>query len=57
MGYSDITSLLYALYSQIGLVGFHGPVGTSTFNKYSVNHLENILVYPTQNYEMKNLPS
>jgi muramoyltetrapeptide carboxypeptidase len=36
IGYSDVTALLYGLYSQAGLVGFHGPVGTSTFNPYSV---------------------
>ncbi len=55
IGYSDITSLLYGIYEKTGLVCFHGPVGTSTFNEYSVNHLYNILADPKSNYEMKNL--
>ncbi|MFN3490369.1 MAG: LD-carboxypeptidase, partial [Emticicia sp.] len=32
IGYSDITSLLLGIYSQTGLVTFHGPVGSSTWN-------------------------
>lgn len=38
MGYSDITTLLMGLYAQSGLVGFHGPVGYSTWNKFSTDH-------------------
>ncbi|HTF06261.1 MAG TPA: LD-carboxypeptidase [Bacteroidia bacterium] len=30
-GFSDITTLLLALYAKIGLVTFHGPVGNSTW--------------------------
>ncbi|PID57475.1 MAG: LD-carboxypeptidase [Ignavibacteriae bacterium] len=56
IGYSDITSLLYAIYKKTSLVCFHGPVGTSTFNEYSVEHLKNILVTPKENYKMANLP-
>lgn len=52
IGYSDITSLLYGIYSQTGLVCFHGPVGTSTFNDYSVEHFKKILMYPSPNYRM-----
>lgn len=54
IGYSDITSLLYAIYSKTGLVCFHGPVGTSTFNDYSIQNAKNILIDATPNYEMKN---
>jgi len=54
IGYSDITSLLYAIYEKTGLICFHGPVGTSTFNDYSLNHLQNILLEPKENYKMKN---
>ncbi|MBK7980426.1 MAG: LD-carboxypeptidase [Ignavibacteriae bacterium] len=54
IGYSDITSLLYAIYEKTGLVCFHGPVGTSTFNDYSIQHLQNILLEPRENYKMKN---
>ena len=56
IGYSDITSLLYGIYEKTGLVCFHGPVGTSTFNEYSINHFNNILAEPNTNYKMKNLP-
>lgn len=55
IGYSDITSLLYAIYKKTNLVCFHGPVGTSTFNDYSVNNLKNILVTPDETYTMTNL--
>ncbi|MCB0730523.1 MAG: LD-carboxypeptidase [Ignavibacteriae bacterium] len=56
LGYSDITSLLYAIYKKTNLVCFHGPVGTSTYNEYSLKHFNNILENPKENYEMKNLP-
>ncbi len=42
-GYSDITALLYAIYSQTGLVCFHGPVGISTFNEFSTNYFTRAL--------------
>lgn len=38
MGFSDITSLLCAITSKSGLVTYHGPVGYSTWNDFSVNH-------------------
>ncbi len=56
IGYSDITALLYGIFSQTGLVTFHGPVGISTFNEYSNQHVENILFNPHKTYTMKNLP-
>lgn len=46
IGYSDITALLYGIYSQIGLIGFHGPVATSTFNEFSVMNFKNVLMNP-----------
>ncbi|MDX1699319.1 MAG: LD-carboxypeptidase, partial [Melioribacteraceae bacterium] len=55
IGYSDITSLLYGIYSKSGLVSFHGPVGTSTFNDYSTMHFDNILTKNQNIYTMKNL--
>ena len=51
-GYSDITALIYLLYSQAGLVCFHGPVATSTFNKFSVNNFMNTLVEPKDTFTM-----
>jgi len=54
MGYSDITSLLYGIYKKTGLVCFHGPVATSTFNEYSNSHVKSILFDAKEKYEMKN---
>ncbi len=46
IGYSDITALLYGIFAETGLVGFHGPVATSTFNKFSVNNFKSVLMNP-----------
>ncbi|MCT7950356.1 LD-carboxypeptidase [Ancylothrix sp. C2] len=43
MGYSDITSLLLAVYSQSGIVTFHGPLGASTWNDFSLGWVRQIL--------------
>ncbi|GGA23835.1 LD-carboxypeptidase [Okeania sp. KiyG1] len=43
IGYSDITALLLAIYARSGLVTFHGPFGTSYWNKFSVGYLKSIL--------------
>ena len=43
MGYSDITSLLLAIYGLSGVVTFHGPVGTSTWNQFTVDYVKRIL--------------
>ena len=42
-GYSDITSLLIALLAKSGLVTFHGPVGTSTWNQFSTSYFRRVL--------------
>jgi muramoyltetrapeptide carboxypeptidase len=46
IGYSDVTALLYGIYQKAGLIAFHGPVGTSTFNDYSVNNIKKVLMNP-----------
>lgn len=46
VGYSDITALHYTIYSQTGLVTFHGPVATSTFNEFSVNNFVKTIMNP-----------
>jgi len=43
-GYSDITSLLVAIYARTGLVTFHGPVGTSTWNRFSVDLFRSVVM-------------
>ena len=54
LGYSDITALHMAIYSKTGLVSFHGPVGISTFNEYTVSNLKNILLYSLENLTLYN---
>ncbi len=43
VGYSDITSILIALYAKAGVVTFHGPVGTSTWNQFSTSYFKRVL--------------
>lgn len=44
IGYSDITALLLSIYSQTGLITFHGPVGSSTWNDFSVKYFKSVLM-------------
>jgi muramoyltetrapeptide carboxypeptidase len=44
MGFSDITSLLVAIYGKTGMVTFHGPVGNSGWNDFSVYYIKRILI-------------
>lgn len=43
IGYSDITALLQAIYVKTGLITFHGPVGISTFNDFSLRFFNETL--------------
>ena len=43
VGYSDITALHVALHARTGLVSFHGPVGISKWNKFSVDWIRRLL--------------
>ncbi|WP_373495696.1 LD-carboxypeptidase [Aquiflexum sp.] len=40
LGYSDITALHCAIYSQTGLITFHGPNGTGSWNSFNVRQFE-----------------
>lgn len=53
MGYSDITSLLLALNAKTGLVTFHGPVGVSSWNKFSTEFVEKLL-FNAEVFSMEN---
>jgi muramoyltetrapeptide carboxypeptidase len=46
MGYSDITTILNAIYLRSGLVTFHGPVATSTYNEYTIEYLTKAVCTP-----------
>lgn len=43
LGYSDITSLLNAIYAKTGLVSFHGPVGISYWGEFQADQLHQTL--------------
>jgi muramoyltetrapeptide carboxypeptidase len=42
-GFSDITTLLLAVYRQTGLVTFHGPVGNSTWEGATTTHFLDVV--------------
>lgn len=42
LGYSDITALHCAIYSQAGLITFHGQNGTGSWNSFNVKQFEKV---------------
>ena len=42
LGYSDITALHNALLSQAGLVSFHGPIGSGSWNAFNVDQFRRV---------------
>ncbi|MFI5149259.1 MAG: LD-carboxypeptidase [Bacteroidia bacterium] len=44
MGFSDITSLLIAIQAKTGMTTFHGPVGNSGWNDFTVGYLKRVLM-------------
>lgn len=42
LGYSDITALHCAIYSQTGMITFHGQNGTGSWNSYNVKQFEKV---------------
>ncbi|MDQ3281951.1 MAG: LD-carboxypeptidase [Acidobacteriota bacterium] len=46
IGYSDITALLNAIHQRTGLVTFHGPVGSSTFEPYTLENFRRVVMTP-----------
>ena len=52
IGFSDITSLLLAIYENSGLVTYHGPVGKSSWTDFTVSYFKKA-VMQTQPFVMK----
>ena len=44
IGFSDITSLLIAIYAKTGLITFNGPVATSKWGRFTSNWFKKILI-------------
>lgn len=42
LGYSDITALHCAIQSQTGLITFHGPMGSGSWNSFNVAQFEKV---------------
>ncbi|MEL1266340.1 LD-carboxypeptidase [Pseudoxanthomonas putridarboris] len=42
LGYSDITALHNALLSQAGLVSFHGPIGSGSWNRFNADQFRRV---------------
>ncbi|MRI00677.1 LD-carboxypeptidase [Kriegella sp. EG-1] len=54
IGFSDITALLNGIHKKTGLVCFHGPVGSTINDSYSIEKFENVLVKPKDRFLIKN---
>lgn len=44
IGYSDITALVNPIYQHSGLIAFHGPVATSSFDAYTLDSFQRTLM-------------
>jgi muramoyltetrapeptide carboxypeptidase len=53
IGYSDITALHLAFQKKAGLITFHGPVGTSDFTEFTLQHLRRVLINPIPRFEIR----
>lgn len=42
LGYSDITALHNAILAQTGLVTFHGPIGSASWNRFNVDQFRRL---------------
>lgn len=47
IGYSDITALVNPVYQKSGVIAFHGPVATSTFDPYTLDSFRRTLMAVT----------
>ncbi len=54
IGFSDVTALLNGIHKLTGLVTFHGPVGSTLNNSYSLTSLKNIIRKPKKKLVIKN---
>ncbi len=50
MGYSDITALITAIHQKTGLITFHGPLGVSEFNDFTLTSFEKVVMNPQPKY-------
>jgi muramoyltetrapeptide carboxypeptidase len=56
LGFSDMTSLLNAIYQKTGLITFHGPIGNSSWEKFSLNSFQDIVCRGGDSFQKPELP-
>ncbi len=56
MGYSDVTALLNSIFTNTGLVTFHGPIAKQNFSEYTVANFKKVLFTPKANIELATPP-
>lgn len=54
LGYSDITALHNAILAQTGLVTFHGPIGSGSWNKFNADQFRRVF-FQRELMEYRNL--
>ena len=54
-GFSDITALLNGIHQQTGLVTFHGPVGSTINDPYSIAQLQQVVMHPKKELVIENM--
>ncbi|MDW7692271.1 LD-carboxypeptidase [Flammeovirgaceae bacterium SG7u.111] len=52
VGYSDVTSLLNAIFAKTGLIAFHGPMGLSDWNPFTSKNFDKVIV-KEKHYSLK----
>lgn len=56
LGYSDITAILNALYSQSNLMSYHGPIAKQNFSEYTLAEFKKVLVNPQEKTQIAAAP-
>lgn len=55
LGFSDITALANGIYQKTGLITFHGPVGSTLNDAYSIAQLKKVLITPKDRLSIENV--
>lgn len=55
IGFSDITALANGIYKETGLITFHGPVGSTLNNAYTIAQLEKVVLHPKKKVRIENV--
>lgn len=55
IGFSDVTALLNGISRETGLIGFHGPVGSTLNDPYSMEQLRKVVMHPKNNLVIENV--